>query len=203
MHRIFVSLFFLLSVSLSHTMHIGVPNTDVGIGGLFRYAPHTGKILAELAETLLHNESPLTRGERELIASYVSYLNECQFCCNSHSAIASCLLDHNNTLVEMVKKDPKTAPISDKLKLLLQIAATVQKNGKNITQELISHAYTSGITERELHDTVLIAAAFCMFNRYVDGLAAWTPTDPLVYQEIGEAIAQHGYIKALRMLLCK
>jgi uncharacterized peroxidase-related enzyme len=204
MHLILVSIYFLINVSIVHSMYLGLPDTDIGIGGLLRYSPKTGHILLSLAEELLRESSDgssLSPSDRELIAVYVSYLNECHFCCNSHSAVAVCLLNNDKSLIEMIKNDPLSAPISEKLKSLLTIAAAVQKGGKKVTQEMITHACLSGVTDREIHDTVLIASAFCMFNRYVDGLAAWTPTDNhIIYQEIGEAIVTYGYVRALAML---
>jgi hypothetical protein len=95
--------------------------------------------------------------------------------------------------VDAVCSDYLTAPVSDKLKALLAIAGKVQKGGKNVTAEDVSEAKAAGATDIEIHDTVLIAAAFCMFNRYVDGLACLTPTDQNFYDQVGARIARTGY----------
>lgn len=175
-------------------MYLNLPSDHYGIGGLFRFSPKSAQPLRQLAEILLHDESTLSRADRELIASYVSYLNKCHFCCNSHSAIATALLHNDAALVEAIKQDPESAPISEKLKSLLALAHAVQQGGNTVTPEIIARAHTAGATDQEIHDTVLIAAAFCLFNRYVDGLGAWTPESD-IYTEIGTHIAEYGYLK--------
>lgn len=159
------------------------------------YSPSTAGPLNDLVQVLLHDResSTLTPGERELIATYTSSLNECKYCANTHGAIAKYQLDGNGQLVEQVRQDPATAEVSDKLKGLLVIAGKVQQNGRKVLPEDIHAARAAGATDREIHDTVLIAAAFCLFNRYVDGLATWAPDDPDVYDAIGRQRATEGY----------
>lgn len=177
--------------------HINVPKEYPGIRSLFMFRPETAAPLNALVQTLLHNPHPtLSPGERELIATYVSSLNVCKYCASTHGAIAKHHLDNNAALVTAVIKDPVTAPISDKLKALLSIAAQVQKGGKHVTTEDVENAKKRGATEIEIHDTVLIAAAFCMFNRYVDGLATWAPDDDAIYDKIGKQRAEEGYYTA-------
>jgi uncharacterized peroxidase-related enzyme len=157
------------------------------------FRPETAAPLLQLAEVLLRGESTLARGERELIAAYVSSLNECEFCQASHSTFAALQLDGGRPLVEEVKRDPASAPISDKLRALLAIAAKVQADGRTVTEDDVAAARGQGATDTEIHDTVLIAAAFCMFNRYVDGLATLAPTDPAAYEAMGRRIVEQGY----------
>ncbi|MBO4160488.1 carboxymuconolactone decarboxylase family protein [Micromonospora antibiotica] len=164
-----------------------------GITGPMRYRPETAKPLNELAEVLLRTPHPtLTPGERELIAAYVSGLNECRFCCASHSAFAAAQLPTGMTLVDQVRADLDTAPVSAKLRALLRIAAAVQAGGRQVTSELVEAARAEGGTDLEIHDTVLIAAAFCMFNRYVDGLGTFAPEGE-GYEETAARIVTHGY----------
>jgi uncharacterized peroxidase-related enzyme len=158
--------------------HINVPEGVPGIRSLVMFRPETGKHLYELAEVLLRGESPLSQADRELIAAYVSYRNDCLFCMNSHAAAARCLYGEDDTTVDDVLKDMQQANISPKMKALLNIAGKVQILGKEVKSEDIDAARGLGATDKELHDTVLIAASFSMFNRYVDGLASLTPTDP-------------------------
>lgn len=175
--------------------HINLPAEYPGIRSLFIFRPETARPLNDLVQTLLHNPHPtLSPGERELIATYVSGLNECKYCCSIHGAIAQHHLNNNAELVMQVVADPDTAPISDKLKALLKIAAKVQSGGKNVTLEDVAAAREKGATDIEIHDTVLIAAAFCMFNRYVDGLATWQPDDAALYDKMGEQRAREGYL---------
>jgi uncharacterized peroxidase-related enzyme len=172
--------------------HIALPEGFPGISAGFTYRPETAKPMRQLAHILLHEPSSLTPGERELIATYVSSRNNCQFCQLSHGAAASAHLG-NATVVTQVKTDFQSAPISDKLKALLVIAGKVQLDGKLVTSADVDAARKRGATDLEIHDTVLIAAAFCMYNRYVDGLGTWQPSDPEMYAQMGRHLASEGY----------
>ncbi|HEX5171417.1 MAG TPA: peroxidase-related enzyme [Cyclobacteriaceae bacterium] len=149
--------------------YITLPEGLPGIRGPMAFRPETAKPLNDLAEVLLRSENSLSRGERELIATYVSYLNDCFFCQNAHGGLAQHYLSCDMAFIDSVKSNFRSTNISDKLKSLLDIAASAQKSGKNVTSEQIDWARKLGATDLEIHDTVLIAAAFCMFNRYVDG----------------------------------
>lgn len=173
--------------------HINVPEGVPGIRSLVMFRPETGQYLYELAEVLLRGESTLNPADRELIATYVSYRNNCTFCYSSHAAAARCLYEDDALIVDEVLRDMTEAPISAKLKALLNIAGKVQILGKEVKQEDVDAARAEGATDREIHDAVLIAAAFSMFNRYVDGLASLTPTDPEAYVEMGKRMAK-GYV---------
>lgn len=174
--------------------HIKLPDGLPGIRGLMEFRPETAKPLNELAEVLLRSENSLSRGERELIATYVSSLNDCFFCQNAHGGLAQHYLQCDINFIDQVKSDYESTSISDKLKSLLAIAGSVQKGGKHVTLEQIEKAKLLGATEMEIHDTVLIAAAFCMFNRYVDGLGTWAPQDRQIYIDRGPRRAAEGYI---------
>lgn len=173
--------------------HINVDESLPGIRSLMAFSPATATPMGELANLLLRSDDGLSMADRELIAAHVSYLNDCFYCQQSHGAIAVCYLDGNNDLVEQVKKNYANADIPDKLKALLDIAGSVQKGGKHVTPGQIEHARDLGATDKDIHDTVLIAATFCMFNRYVDGLAANTPTDLSTYPLRAKQIAEKGY----------
>jgi uncharacterized peroxidase-related enzyme len=163
-----------------------------GITGLLEYRKDTAAPIRELTQILLRGPSTLTEGERELIATIVSYRNECTFCATAHTAAADILLGEANTAAK-VKQDIATAPVSNKMKALLTIAAQVQQGGKNVTTESVQNAKDAGATDLEIHDTVLIAALFCLYNRYVDGLSTVTPTDPAFYKGLGERLKNNGY----------
>ncbi len=174
--------------------HIKLPEGLPGIRGPMAFRPETARPLNELAEVLLRTENSLSRGDRELIATYVSSLNDCFFCQNAHGGIAQHYLKCEMKFIDDVKKDFESMPLSDKLKALLAIAASVQKGGKNVTSPQIEKAKTLGATDMEIHDTVLIAAAFCMYNRYVDGLGTWAPEDRQLYVNRGPRRAEEGYL---------
>jgi uncharacterized peroxidase-related enzyme len=174
--------------------HIALPEGLQGIRGPMAFRPETAKPLNELAEILLHAPNSLAPGERELIATYVSSLNDCYFCQTVHGAIAAAHLCDDAELVRSVKADFLHAEISEKLKALLTIASKVQRGGKNVTARDVEEARKLGATDVEIHDTVLIAAAFCMYNRYVDGLATWQPKDDELYRQRGMRVAKDGYV---------
>jgi uncharacterized peroxidase-related enzyme len=183
--------------------HIQLAEGLPGIIGPMAFSPETTKPLNELAEVLLRSPNTLTPGEREMIATYVSSENDCFFCQTIHGAVAAHHLGNNEGLVRAIKLDFEAAPISEKLKALLAIAGKVQKGGKHVTSQDVTRARQHRATDKEIHDTVLISAAFCMYNRYVDGLATWAPTDPEVYRQNGKRLAEQGYTASTEDLLQK
>ncbi|HUB30178.1 MAG TPA: peroxidase-related enzyme [Terracidiphilus sp.] len=172
--------------------HINLPDGLPGISAAFKFRPETAEPMRKLAHILLHEPNSLTPAERELIAAYVSSRNKTTFCELSHGAAASAHLG-DPSVVERVKADFREAPISAKLKSLLAIAGKVQQDGKLVSALDIERARQQGATDMEIHDTVLIAAAFSMYNRYVDGLGTWQPNDPAMYTQMGRHLAEQGY----------
>ncbi len=173
--------------------HINLPPNLPGIIGPLTLRPETTKPLSEFTEILMKGANSLSMGERELIGTYVSSLNDCFFCENAHGALAQHYLQCDLSLIDEVKKDFQSTAISDKLKALLVIAGSVQRGGKNVTADQVEKAKNLGATDLEIHDTVLIAAAFCMFNRYVDGLDTWTPKDKEFYSNRVAQRVKEGY----------
>lgn len=172
--------------------HINLPEGLPGISAGFAFRPETAKPMRELAHILLHEPNSLAPGERELIATYVSSRNCTTFCALSHGAAAASHLG-DASIVEKVKANFIEAPISPKLKALLVIAGKVREDGKLVTSADVDAARKLGATDLEIHDTVLIAAAFSMYNRYVDGLATVQPSDPGMYEQMGKHLAENGY----------
>ena len=165
-----------------------------GIISLLTAYTGTAKSLNAFTQQILRGPSPLTEGERELIAAYVSSRNDCKFCTRAHSAVSKKLLPPGQSAqVDSAIADSALNPPDRKMKALLVIAAAVQQGGKHVTKDQIEQARSAGADDRTIHDTVLIAAAFCMFNRYVDGLAAWTPEEQSVYDDIATRLAADGY----------
>jgi uncharacterized peroxidase-related enzyme len=174
--------------------HIDLPAGLAGPRGPMTLRPEAAVPLSVLAEVLLRGPGTLTRAERELIGTYVSSANECRYCQTIHGAVAAHYLGGDEELVHSVKRDFHSAEVSPRLKALLNIAGKVQQSGKSVTAEDVQRARNEGATDLEIHDTVLIAADFCMMNRYVDGLAAWTPENEDFYRERAAALANQGYI---------
>ncbi|MGW2213183.1 carboxymuconolactone decarboxylase family protein [Streptomyces sp. NPDC001781] len=173
--------------------HIHLDSDLPGIRGLMSDRPDTAAPLNALADLILRGDSPLTRGERELIASYVSERNATRFCADTHGAAAAAQLDDSKAVVEAVHRDPDTAPVTPLLRALLHVAGEVQQQAAPVSDDAIAAARGAGATDTHLHDTVLIAAAFCMYNRYVSCLATTLPTEPGYYEEAGRRITAHGY----------
>jgi uncharacterized peroxidase-related enzyme len=150
--------------------HMTLPDGLPGITGPLAFRPETAKPMRALA-FLLRGPNTLSRADREIIATYTSSQNDCHFCQTSHGAAAahhlggSSELASNFALISKIKRDFESAPISAKLKALLNIAGHVQQCGKRVTTEDIARARKEGATDTEIHNTVLIAAAFCMYNR--------------------------------------
>ena len=173
--------------------HINVIPGVPGIRSLALFRPETAGPLYALAQVLLRDASPLTPAERELIAVHVSTRNGCVFCASSHAAAARELFGEGRAVVDAVIASGAPAALSPKMKALLVIAGQVQQSGKAVTPEAVAAARAAGAGDRDIHDTVLIAATFSMFNRYVDGLATLTPTDPQAYAEMGKRLSTVGY----------
>jgi uncharacterized peroxidase-related enzyme len=180
--------------------HIRLPEGIPGILGPMAFSPETAKPLNTLAEVLLRGPNSLPPADREMIATYVSSQNDCYFCQHAHGAVAAYRLGGDEKLVNDVKLNVESAAISDKMKALLAIASKVQKDGKQVTASDVDRARQHGATDKEIHDTVLIAAAFCMYNRYVDGLATWAPSDANMYRENGRRLAELGYVESTAQL---
>ncbi|MCX6146999.1 MAG: peroxidase-related enzyme [Candidatus Kapabacteria bacterium] len=174
--------------------HIKLDENLAGIRSLAQFRPDTGKALYDLAQALLKQNSSLGEADSELIATFVSHLNGCHYCKSSHGSVAKYLYGDNASTVDKVMEDYQNAPIPEKLKALLTIAKAVQKDARTVTTEIVDEAKALGASDREIHDTVLISAAFCMYNRYVDGLATISPTDPAYYEPMGERLAKFGYV---------
>jgi uncharacterized peroxidase-related enzyme len=174
--------------------HIQLPEDAPGIVGPMIAYPETQTHLSGLAEALLRGPSSLTSAERELIASYVSSRNRCYFCTQSHAAAARVHYGEQRGVVDQVLADPEAAPVSAKLKALLSIADKVRRDGRLVEATDVDRARIAGADDKAIHDTVLIAAAFCMYNRYVDGLGTWAPSDPAAYEESGLRLANQGYV---------
>lgn len=174
--------------------HIKLEDMDKpGIAGLLAYSPEFARPLLDLTEILLRGENTLSRGERELIVSLVSERNNCRWSRRIHGSFAAAQLEGGARLVDEVCADLDNAGIPEKLRALLRLAEAVARSGKAVTAELVGAARDLGATDREIHDVVLIAAAFCMFNRYVSGLATVVPDDPEVYERLTERLLATSY----------
>lgn len=164
-----------------------------GIVGLIFYKRSTAKGTGNLGQAALRGPSPLTVAERELIAAYVSSLNECNFCADSHGAVVTELLKDNGNTVSCAINNTVTTSISPMMRALLNIARKVQQSGRAVTLEDLQAARDLGASDEAIHDTVYVAAAFCFFNRYVDGLKTVPMRTKEDYVEPARMLIKFGY----------
>jgi len=174
--------------------HIPLEEHLPGITGLLEYRRDSAAPIRELTQFLLRGPNTLTIGERELIATVVSHGNECRFCTTAHAAAADLIYGDTNTSA-CARTDLENAPVGEKTKALLHIARQVQQSGKAVTAEAVARARAAGATDVEIHDTVLIAALFCLYNRYVDGLATRLPAKPEYFATLADRLVNHGYTR--------
>ena len=177
--------------------YIELNNRLPGITGLLENRIDTAAPIRELTQILLRGRNMLTEMERELVATIVSYKNQCRFCTNAHAATVIAL-GGTKELLDKVYHDLENAPLSEKMKALLVIGSKVQEIGKAVLPEHVNRAKKAGATDTEIHDTVLIAALFCLYNRYVDGLATWAPDDPDFYRQRAAVVTANGYSASVR-----
>jgi len=173
--------------------HIKLRDDLFGITSLLDFRKETAGPLCDLTQTLLRGESTLTEAERELIAAYVSALNECVFCSSAHTSASCALPGGMETGIQPMFMDLAALNISSKMKSLLHLAAKVQQGGIQVLHSDIEWAKENGATDLEIHDTVLIAALFCLYNRYVDGLATRRPENVEFYTALGHRLSSRGY----------
>jgi uncharacterized peroxidase-related enzyme len=177
----------------------GLPDVP-GILAAMHLAPALATHLRGFADALLVEDYPgstISRAERELIATAVSAGNDCFYCMDSHGAFASELLSRDDAagvaaLVDGIKLGT-SAGVSPKLAALLEIARGVQRNPRAVMRSEVEGALAAGATGADTQLAVLIAAAFCMYNRMIDGLRAPTPPSAEAYRHRASQIADHGY----------
>ena len=177
--------------------YIPIINNTPGIVGLLDTYTDTGKVLRNLADILLNkNSNAFIKAERETVASYVSFLNNCNFCYKSHSSIADFLWEKKGQTKEYIDKIETLEEImsSSKIETLLYIAKKLHACPQGIKQEDIDLLFTFNFTPDDINDLILIISSFCMFNRYVDGLGTLPALDDDMYNNMAEKIAINGYI---------
>jgi uncharacterized peroxidase-related enzyme len=177
----------------------GLPDVP-GILTAIRLTPGLGVHLRGLADELLVNDFPgttLERGQREMLATAVSAANNCFYCMDSHGAFATAVLEHSGTtdlvpLVDVVKVGSSEG-FDDKMRALLHISRTVRREPRDLTAADVAAAHAAGATDADVQLAVLIAAAFSMYNRVVEGFRARTLPSPDAYRARATEIAEHGY----------
>jgi uncharacterized peroxidase-related enzyme len=177
----------------------GLPEVP-GILAAIRLTPGLGVHLRGLADELLVNDFPgatLRRAEREMIATAVSAANDCFYCMDSHGAFATALLERDGAtelvpLIDGIKLGSSDG-LDDKMRALLHIARTVRRQPLDLTVDDVEAARAAGAADADVQLAVLIAAAFSMYNRMVDGFRATTPPSAEAYRARASEIAANGY----------
>jgi uncharacterized peroxidase-related enzyme len=171
-----------------------------GILTALTLTPALGVHLRGLADELLVDEfagATISRHQREMLATAVSAANDCFYCMDSHGAFASALLERNAAqellpLVDEIKLGSSDG-FDPKMQALLHVARTVRREPRELTRADVTAALDAGASDQDVQLAVLIAAAFSMYNRIVEGFRARTPPTAEVYRERAEQIADHGY----------
>jgi uncharacterized peroxidase-related enzyme len=171
-----------------------------GIGVAMRLTPGLGIHLRALADEVLVNDFPgatLVRAEREMLATAVSAANDCFFCMDSHGAFATALLERTDDterlpLIDTIKVGSSDG-FDDKMRALLHVARTVRRNPLELTTADVGAARAAGATDGDVQLAVLIASAFSMYNRLVDGFRAMTAPSTKAYAARAAEIAENGY----------
>ena len=177
----------------------GLPDAP-GIVAAIRLTPGLGVHLRGLADELLVNDFPgatISRGEREMMATAVSAANDCFYCMDSHGAFATAVLERAGErdvapLIDTIKVGSVDG-LGQKMQALLHIARTVRAEPRKLTSADVEAAKAAGACDADVQLAVLIAAAFSMYNRIVEGFRAKTPPTPEAYRNRAEEIAEHGY----------
>ncbi len=177
----------------------GLPDVP-GILAAIRLTPGLGVHLRGLADELLVHDFPgstLVRAQREMLATAVSAANDCFYCMDSHGAFATALLQstgatHLVPLIDTIKLGSSEG-LDPKMQALLHISRTVRRDPRELTAGDVEAALAAGATDADTQLAVLIAAAFSMYNRMVDGFRAQTPPSAEAYRARAGEIAEHGY----------
>lgn len=188
-----------LARSMQEPIVGGLPEAP-GILAAMMLTPGLGVHLRGLANELLVNDYPgasISRGERETLAAAVSAANDCFFCMDSHAAFATAVLQRSgvgvaDALFEGIKGGSFEG-LGDKMRALVHISQVVRRDPLELTSADVAAARDAGATDGDVQLAVLIAAAFSMYNRMVDGFRARTAPTPDAYRESAGAIAEYGY----------
>ncbi len=177
----------------------GLPDAP-GILTALRLTPELGIHLRGLADELLVNDfagATISRAEREMLATATSAANDCFYCMDSHGAFATALLERHGAtdrvpLVDVIKLGSSDG-FDDKMQALLHIARTVRREPRDLTADDVGAAHAAGASDADVQLAVLIASAFSMYNRMVEGFRARTPPSAEVFRDRAGEIAAHGY----------
>jgi uncharacterized peroxidase-related enzyme len=177
----------------------GLPDVP-GILTAIRLTPQLGVHLRGLADELLVNDFPgatLERAEREMLATAVSAANDCFYCMDSHGAFANALLERSGEgdrvpLVDAIKLGGSEG-VGEKMRALLHVSRTVRREPRDLTDADVAAAHAAGASDADVQLAVLIAAAFSMYNRMVEGFRAKTMPSADAYRARAAEIAEHGY----------
>lgn len=171
--------------------------TEAGLLQILQTFPKAARPLLEYHDVLLRGDSPFSASERELIAAYVSGLNECDYCHAVHSQTAVALGIGANTIAEMLS-NPQSEHVDLRMRPVLAFVRKLTVSPADMTAADADALFAAGWDDRALHDAVAICALFNLMNRLVDGLGV--KSDEAYVQMAARRLAQDGYAKLLELL---
>ena len=164
---------------------------------VFRAFPGAARHLIMYHEVLMRGPSPLSVGERELIAAYVSGLNACSYCHGIHSVTAQAFGVPEQLIKDMVL-DLDTASVDERLRPLLRFVRALTKLPTRVVQADIEAIRSAGWGDDAIHDAVAVCALFNFMNRYVEGLGI--SANDAYFQLSGLRLHEGGYAGLLHLL---
>jgi uncharacterized peroxidase-related enzyme len=157
---------------------------------VFRAYPDTARPLLDYHELVMRGPSPFTVAERELIAAYVSGVNECGYCHGVHTATAEAF-GIPEGLLEALLADLDTAPVDERIRAVLRYVGKLTEAPARLTDEDAAAVLAAGWDERALHDAVIVCALFNFMNRMVNGLGI--KADESYFALSGKRLRDVGY----------
>lgn len=129
-------------------------------------------------------------GDRELMAAYISRINECAFCIKAHSAVSALAYDDIDK-IEKVFADLKTAPIDPQLRATLAMLGKLTRE-HHINADDIQAVMTAGVSPQQIEDALAVCFAFNVTNRLADAFGFFVPSDD-AFEAGAKYLMKRGY----------
>ena len=158
---------------------------------LFAFRPEVTSHLASFTEGVMRSPAPLSDGLRELIATYTSWTNQCEFCWRSHAAVAAELLG-SEKLVRDVLENLESSALPEPEKALMRFAAKMTRELPEMHEEDIAELRQFGWSDEAIYYAIMVVALFNFYNRWVT-TSGVHPVSDEVHRMHGKRLALSGY----------